>query len=374
MQAAVGYLRVSTKEQGRSGLGLAAQRVDIERFGEREGFKVRSWHQDIQTGGGTDALLLRPGLAAGLKEAKAQRCPLIVSRLDRLSRNVHFITGLMEHKVHFMVAALGRDCDSFTLHIYASLAEQERKMISERVKAAIARSKKKWGLQHPTKRSKAFRRRILALSAASRSKAAMERARAYRIHIEWAIRERDKSGKPVTRHAAAQRLNELQLPSPRGGRWGTDTLGAMALRLGLSIRPSPMPRAVLRHHVSEIFRRHPEFSLRQVMAALGPERPGGITRVLRLLREFRRAAAKNSLQQKQIRWRIDHLTPARIRIGAIWQRHPEFTAKQVIKALGPRFPVRRHWVLGVLHDCWLAAAKRSPEQRRIGRRVYYNLR
>jgi DNA invertase Pin-like site-specific DNA recombinase len=65
---------------------------------------------------------------------------LIVSRLDRLSRNVHFITGLMEHKVHFVVAALGRDCDEFTLHIYASLAEQERKMISERVKAAIARS------------------------------------------------------------------------------------------------------------------------------------------------------------------------------------------------------------------------------------------
>ena len=50
---------------------------------------------------------------------------------------MHFITGLMEHKVHFIVAALGRDCDDFTLHIYASLAEQERKMISERIKAAL---------------------------------------------------------------------------------------------------------------------------------------------------------------------------------------------------------------------------------------------
>jgi len=64
------------------------------------------------------------------------RCPLIVSRLDRLSRNVHFISGLMEHKVHFMVAALGRDCGNFTLHIYASLAGQERKLISERCRAA----------------------------------------------------------------------------------------------------------------------------------------------------------------------------------------------------------------------------------------------
>jgi DNA invertase Pin-like site-specific DNA recombinase len=71
-------------------------------------------------GAGKDALLMRQGLADGLKDARRHRCPLIVSRLDRLSRNVHFITGLMEHKVHFMVAALGRD--SFTLHIYASLA------------------------------------------------------------------------------------------------------------------------------------------------------------------------------------------------------------------------------------------------------------
>jgi DNA invertase Pin-like site-specific DNA recombinase len=70
--------------------------------------------------------LLRPGLAAALKEAKSLHSPLIVSRLDRRSRNVHFITGLMEHKVHFIVTALGRDCDDFTLHIYASLAEQER--------------------------------------------------------------------------------------------------------------------------------------------------------------------------------------------------------------------------------------------------------
>ena len=96
---AIGYLRVSTREQGRSGLGLAAQRFEIEAFGKREGFTVKSWHQDVQTGAGADALLLRRGLATALKEAKSARCPLIVSRLDRLSRNVHFITGLMEHQV-----------------------------------------------------------------------------------------------------------------------------------------------------------------------------------------------------------------------------------------------------------------------------------
>jgi DNA invertase Pin-like site-specific DNA recombinase len=95
---------------------------------------------------------------------------------DRLSRNVHFITGLMEHRVHFIVAALGRDCDQFVLHIYASLAEQERKLISERNKAAAAVRKLKgtqFGL-HTV--SKAEQRRISALSRAAQTKAAMERA------------------------------------------------------------------------------------------------------------------------------------------------------------------------------------------------------
>jgi len=87
---------------------------------------VKAWYQDVQTGAGRDALLLRPGLAAALNEARLGRVPLVVSRLDRLSRNVHFVTSLMEHQVHFIVAALGRDCDDFTLHIYASLAEAEK--------------------------------------------------------------------------------------------------------------------------------------------------------------------------------------------------------------------------------------------------------
>src|SRR5215467_3457637 len=150
IKTAVGYLRVSTQEQGRRGFSLESQRREIECFGARQGFSVKSWYQDVQTGGGTDALQLRPGLAAALREAKARRWPLIVSRLDRLSRNVHFISGLMEHRVHFIVAALGKDCDHFVLHIYACLAEQERKLISERNKAAAASRKlrgQQFGLQ-----------------------------------------------------------------------------------------------------------------------------------------------------------------------------------------------------------------------------------
>jgi len=73
MKDAIGYLRVSSREQVRSGLGLAAQRHEIEAFALREGFVVRSWYQDVQTGAGADALLLRPGLATALKEAKSAR-------------------------------------------------------------------------------------------------------------------------------------------------------------------------------------------------------------------------------------------------------------------------------------------------------------
>jgi DNA invertase Pin-like site-specific DNA recombinase len=217
MQAAIGYFRVGTQEQDRSGLGLAAQRLEFEAFTLREGFAVRSWHQDVQIGAGADALLLRPGLATALKAA---RCPLIVSRLDRLSRNVHFISGLMEHRVHFMVAALGKDCDHFVPHIYASPAEQERKLISERCRAASLARKRKGGKFGLALCSNAEERRASALGRAALTKAAMERAEAYRMHIEWVLRQPGLcAGRPISLRAAAQKLNDRNLESATGSRW-----------------------------------------------------------------------------------------------------------------------------------------------------------
>src|SRR6202158_1853525 len=233
MSEAIGYLRVSTREQGRSGLGLAAQRFEIDAFGVREGFAVKSWHQDVQTGAGADALQMRPGLAAAMKEAKAAHCPLIVSRLDRLSRNVHFISGLMEHRVHFIVAALGKDCDHFVLHIYASLAEQERKLISQRCKAAAAVAKRKGQKFGIALRSNAWKRRVIALAHAAASKAAMERAEAYRLHIEWALRQPGVFGRPISFRSAANKLNERNIESAMGARWSGQQLMRMGIRLGL---------------------------------------------------------------------------------------------------------------------------------------------
>jgi DNA invertase Pin-like site-specific DNA recombinase len=373
MKEAIGYLRVSTREQGRSGLGLAAQRYGIETFGALEGFKVKSWYQDIQTGAGKDALLLRPGLAAALKEARAARCPLIVSRLDRLSRNVHFITGLMEHKVHFIVAALGRDCDDFTLHIYASLAEQERKLISERVRAALARARGKCGMNNPMKRSRAFRRRVEKLANAAKRKAAIERAEAYRMHIEWALRQPpQRKGWPRSVNGAAQGLNERGVASPMGGRWCGIGVRNMALRLGLAVPPSVrVSREVLWASARAVLKEHPDFTTDQLMAAVRNEHPIGTVRALEVLRSFRRSIAGRSRLQKRLRWPLDRRLATRVRITAIWKRHPDYTAQQVIRTLGPvGHSVNVPWVQRILKRCWLVSAARSPKQVRIGRRRY----
>ncbi len=372
MQAAIGYLRVSTQEQGRSGLSLAAQRREIDAFAQREKFAIRSWHQDVQTGAGTDALLLRPGLAAALKEAKSARSTLIVSRLDRLSRNVHFITGLMEHKVHFTVAALGKDCDHFVLHIYASLAEQERKLISERVKSAAVLQKLRgqkfgWAL-----RSKAWHREICARSRVAARRAATERAEAYRLHIEWALRQPGTKGRLITYSSAAKRLNERQIPTPFGGVWRGHQMQRMALRIGIVHPLARYKRVEVRSRVRAVLARHPEFTVSQTMATWGSERRPGVGLVRKLMHVHRREAAERSAVFKKAHWRIDNWSPVRIRLGSIWQRHPEYSAPMVLKKLGPKYGVSVVFVRQVLHDFWRTSGKHNPEQRRIGRRCYGN--
>jgi DNA invertase Pin-like site-specific DNA recombinase len=365
MQAAIGYLRVSTREQGRSGLGLAAQRSEIEAFGAQQRLSIKSWYQDVQTGAGADALQLRPGLATALKEAKSARCPLIVSRLDRLSRNVHFITGLMEHRVHFIVAALGKDCDNFTLHIYASLAEQERKMISERIKAAkaVARRKgQKFGL---ALRSKAERRRVVALGIAAWEKAADERAEAYRLHIEWALRQPGLYARPIAFSSAASKLNERNIASPMGGHWTGSQLQRMARRLGLNHPPASLRRDEIRARVQAIWKQHPELTGKHLIASLGLKRQHllGIYRARKLLRECRLAAAKRSLVHRKVGWWLDGRTAVRIRISTICKRHPEFTARQVVEKLIPEHSVRLRWVRKIMNDCWrVSPTWRSPKQ------------
>jgi DNA invertase Pin-like site-specific DNA recombinase len=141
MKPVVSYLRVSTDRQGRSGLGIEAQRAAVARFAEAEGYTIAAEHVEVETGKGSDALDRRPELAAALAQARKAKCPVIVAKLDRLSRDVAFISGLMAQKVPFIVAELGADADPFMLHLYAALAEKERSLISQRTRAALAAKK-----------------------------------------------------------------------------------------------------------------------------------------------------------------------------------------------------------------------------------------
>src|SRR4051812_26610576 len=113
MQPVVGYLRVSTSRQGKSGLGLDAQRAALTRFAEAEGLNLASEYIEVETGKGHDALDRRPQLAAALIDARKRKCAVMVAKLDRLSRDVHFISGLMAQRVPFVVAELGTDADPF---------------------------------------------------------------------------------------------------------------------------------------------------------------------------------------------------------------------------------------------------------------------
>lgn len=133
---AIALVRVSTSEQGKSGLGLAAQEAAIRNFAAAEGFDVVQVVEEVASGklGIED----RDGLRTALAKAKKLKCPVIVAKLDRLSRDVAFISGLMSKGVPFIVAELGSDVDPFVLHLFAALGEKERKMIGSRTKAALA--------------------------------------------------------------------------------------------------------------------------------------------------------------------------------------------------------------------------------------------
>jgi DNA invertase Pin-like site-specific DNA recombinase len=209
MKPIVAYFRVSTSGQGRSGLGIEAQREALARFAAGEGFELVAEFVEVETGKGSDALDRRPKLAAALSKARALRCSVAVAKLDRLSRDVHFISGLMAHRVPFLVAEPGPDVDPFVLHLYAALAEKERALIAGRTKSALAAAKAK-GIKLGNPNIVAAREQ-----AVTAIKAEAERAAGNVLPIIAEIR---KSG-ATTLRAIAQALNARGVPTPRGGRW-----------------------------------------------------------------------------------------------------------------------------------------------------------
>ncbi|MFN3347349.1 recombinase family protein [Pseudorhodoplanes sp.] len=221
MDRAIAYLRVSTQRQQRSGLGIEAQRAAITRFAEAEGISVLAEFVEAETGKGADALDRRPQLAAALAAARSAKCCVVVSKLDRLSRNVAFVAGLMAQRVPFIVAELGKDADPFMLHLYAALAEKERRLISERTKAALA-AKRAAGarLGNP----------VSAPNAAKLGREVQSAAADQYVRELLPFLTTLRAGGITSIGATTQALNQRGVRSPRGGRWHVSSVSNLLAR------------------------------------------------------------------------------------------------------------------------------------------------
>ena len=205
MRQFVIYKRVSTKEQGRTGLGLAAQERDIRLYLEayaQQPFEVLATFTEVQTGKDDH----RPQLDRALELVRKTGAELLVAKLDRLSRRVSFIAALMDDKQITLRVAAMPHADKFQLHIYAALAEQEREFISLRTKAALneakARGVKLGGLRDDTGRRNAALQRQ-----------AKERAEKV-ANLILPLRANGSSYQAI-----AEALNGAGVATARGGTW-----------------------------------------------------------------------------------------------------------------------------------------------------------
>jgi DNA invertase Pin-like site-specific DNA recombinase len=221
MTQLVAYIRVSTVRQGRSGLGIEAQRAALASFSEREGCEIVAEFVEIETGKGADALDRRPQLAAALAMAKKAGASVVVAKLDRLSRDVAFIADLMARRVPFIVAELGADADPFMLHLYAALAEKERNLIADRTRVALA-ARKAQGVRlgNPVN-----------LAEAGAKGAATQRAEAdaFAANVLPVVRQIQAAGARTPR-AIATALNARGVHTVRGGEWYDSTVRNLLAR------------------------------------------------------------------------------------------------------------------------------------------------
>lgn len=205
MKRYVTYKRVSTAEQGRSGLGLDAQERDISIFlgtYSDEPFEVVSAFVDLLSGKDDD----RPELTKAIDLAKQTGAELLVAKLDRLSRRVSFIAALMEDSKLKLRVAQMPFADKFQLHIYAALAEQERDFISKRTKAALAEAKSR-GRKLGGMRDATMKRNEVVKANAQR--------RAERVAgVIIPLRDAGKSLREI-----AAELDKVGAPTARGGSW-----------------------------------------------------------------------------------------------------------------------------------------------------------
>ena len=206
----VSYLRVSTARQGASGLGLEAQRAAVAAHLNGGDWTLLREIIEVESGKRND----RPALVEALRMCRQQKATLVIAKLDRLARNVHFISGLMESGVEFLAVDMP-SANRFVVHILAAVAEQEAEAISKRTKAALAAAKER-GTVLGGRRVSA--ERFSEIGAAARQTFSARAAKG-RAQVLPVIAEIQEQGTTTLRAIAAE-LNAREIDAPRGGQWG----------------------------------------------------------------------------------------------------------------------------------------------------------
>ncbi len=213
MKKAVAYYRVSTDRQGKSGLGLEAQANAVSQFAEYEGYSVTSTFTEIESGKKNQ----RPQLLAALAQCRKEKATLIIAKLDRLGRNVAFISNLMESRVDFK-AVDNPHANRLMVHLLAAFAEHEREQISTRTKDALGAAKRR-GIQLGK-----HGKEVLSQQNAT---AAIEFAQQLHPTIE-----RLREAGFTTVRAIRDELNRQQIPTYRAnGKWHIPNVYAVLKRL-----------------------------------------------------------------------------------------------------------------------------------------------
>lgn len=213
----VAYFRVSTQKQGVNGLGMDAQRETVRQFLSNGGELVGEF-VEVETGKGANALAKRPQLAAALALCKKTGAKLLIAKLDRLARNVHFVSGLMESKVKFVACDMP-EANDLTIHVMAAFAEHEAKRISQRTKEGLAAAKAR-GVVLGAAGTGNLRRHVSA-----RRELAHENARRLMPVLEGF------KAQGFTQRRMIDALNSSGITTAKGGRWSLVQLQRVLARL-----------------------------------------------------------------------------------------------------------------------------------------------
>ena len=219
----VAYFRVSTKEQGRSGLGLDAQRRAVEEYMGSNGWELIGDYTEIESGRNN----ARPELEQALAACRLHGARLIVAKLDRLARDASFLLSLQSAGVDFVAADMP-DANRLTVGILACEAEAEAEAISQRTREALTAAKERGvKLGTPANLTQAAREKGAEVSAAVRSARADQRA----ADLAPIIREIREAG-ITSRRGIARALKDRGIPTARGGTWTATGVRRVLDRLG----------------------------------------------------------------------------------------------------------------------------------------------